>query len=55
MDIVTCAGVTSGLDLALWLVERYHGRPLADGVALEMEHTRAGTEVTSHGVRPATG
>ncbi|HEY8902335.1 MAG TPA: DJ-1/PfpI family protein [Chthoniobacterales bacterium] len=33
-DIVTCGGVTSGLDLAIWLVERFFGA----GVATEVEH-----------------
>jgi transcriptional regulator GlxA family with amidase domain len=41
-DIVTAGGVTSGLDLALWLVERWFGSPLADGVAGAMEHERRG-------------
>lgn len=39
-DIVTAGGVTSGLDLALDLVERFWGAPLADGVAREMEYPR---------------
>lgn len=39
-DLVTCGGVTSGLDLALWLVERYAGRQLADDVAERMEYDR---------------
>jgi transcriptional regulator GlxA family with amidase domain len=39
-DIVTAGGVTSGIDMALHLVERYWGAALADGVATEMEHTR---------------
>lgn len=51
--VVTCGGVTSGLDLALWLVERYHGRRLADGVAREIEHSRVGTVVTRQGARSA--
>jgi transcriptional regulator GlxA family with amidase domain len=40
-DILTAAGVTSGLDLALWLVERERGADAADAVAREIEHTRA--------------
>ena len=41
-DLVTAAGVTSGLDMALWLVERWFGAQLAEGVAREMEHERRG-------------
>lgn len=41
-DIVTAGGVTSGLDLALWIVERECGREVADNVAREMEHERTG-------------
>jgi transcriptional regulator GlxA family with amidase domain len=40
-DIVTCGGVTSGIDLALWLVERFAGREIADRVTAEIEHERA--------------
>jgi transcriptional regulator GlxA family with amidase domain len=50
-DIVTAGGVTSGLDLALWLVERYFGSPLADGVARAMEHERRGP-IWLHGRDP---
>jgi transcriptional regulator GlxA family with amidase domain len=39
-DLVTCGGVTSGLDLALWLVEREFSAELADGIAEEMEWPR---------------
>ena len=39
-DILSAAGVTSGIDLALWLVEREKGRAAADAVAAEIEHTR---------------
>jgi transcriptional regulator GlxA family with amidase domain len=38
-DIVTAAGVTSGIDLALWLVERERGTAVAEAVATEIEHT----------------
>ncbi len=41
-DLVTAGGVTSGIDLALWLVERELGREAADAVAAEMEHERRG-------------
>lgn len=39
-DLVTSGGVTSGIDLALWLVEREYGRSLADAIASEMEYPR---------------
>ncbi len=39
-DLVTSGGVTSGIDLALWLVERQFGRKLADWVAQRMEYPR---------------
>lgn len=41
-EIVTAGGVTSGLDLALWLVERFAGREVAEQVQLEMEYERRG-------------
>lgn len=41
-DLVTSGGVTSGIDMALWLVERHFGAELADTVASEMEHERRG-------------
>lgn len=36
--IATAAGLTSGLDLALRVVERYHGREVAQATAEYMEH-----------------
>jgi transcriptional regulator GlxA family with amidase domain len=41
-DLLTAGGVTSGLDLALWVVERYAGAQIAGRVAAEMEHERVG-------------
>ena len=41
-DVLTCGGVTSGLDLALWIVEREWGAGLANLIAREMEHERRG-------------
>jgi transcriptional regulator GlxA family with amidase domain len=38
--LVTSAGVTSGIDLALWLVERWFGGNLADGVGAALEYPR---------------
>jgi transcriptional regulator GlxA family with amidase domain len=40
-DIVTAGGVTSGLDLALHLVERFAGSDVADRVAAEVEYERS--------------
>jgi transcriptional regulator GlxA family with amidase domain len=40
-DILTAGGVTSGLDLALWIVERERGADVANLVAREIEHTRS--------------
>ena len=39
-DLVTAAGVTSGIDLALHLLERLVGSEAADRAAHRMEHTR---------------
>jgi transcriptional regulator GlxA family with amidase domain len=39
-DIITAGGVTSGVDLALWIVEQEKGREAAEDVAAEMEHRR---------------
>lgn len=44
-DLVTCGGVTSGFDLALWIVERECSPALAAGIARGMEYERS---------RPAT-
>jgi transcriptional regulator GlxA family with amidase domain len=39
-DLVTAGGVTSGIDLALWLVERFFGAEHADAIAGRLEHRR---------------
>jgi transcriptional regulator GlxA family with amidase domain len=39
-DIITAGGVTSGLDLALWIVEQEKGREAADAVAAELDYRR---------------
>jgi transcriptional regulator GlxA family with amidase domain len=39
-DILSAGGVTSGIDLALWIVEQEKGREAADAVATEIEHRR---------------
>lgn len=41
-DVITAGGVTSGLDLALWLVERMAGQDLANDVAGILEYERRG-------------
>jgi transcriptional regulator GlxA family with amidase domain len=41
-DLVTAGGVTSGIDLALWFIERFFGTDIANGIAVEMEYTRVG-------------
>jgi len=45
-SVVTSAGISSGLDMSLHLVERFFGTELAEEVAHRMEYTRrAGDEV----------
>lgn len=41
-DVLTAGGVTSGLDLALWLIECELGRDAADTAAALLEHERRG-------------
>ena len=41
-DVLTAGGITSGLDLALWIVEREFGAEIAADVARELEHERRG-------------
>jgi transcriptional regulator GlxA family with amidase domain len=42
-DVVTAGGVTSGLDLALWLIERFYGPQAAQKIEMQMEYERRGT------------
>ncbi|GAA1535935.1 DJ-1/PfpI family protein [Actinomadura kijaniata] len=42
-DLVTSGGVTSGLDLALWLVERFYGAETALFAEKVLEYERRGT------------
>lgn len=42
-DLITTGGVTSGLDLALWIVERFFGPQVALAVEQTMEYERRGT------------
>jgi transcriptional regulator GlxA family with amidase domain len=39
-DVITCGGVTSSLDLALHLVERFCGLAIAEQIASSMEYSR---------------
>jgi transcriptional regulator GlxA family with amidase domain len=41
-DVITSGGVTSGIDLALWLTERFASAEIAGQVAREMEYERVG-------------
>lgn len=41
-DVLSCGGVTSGIDLALWFAEREWGGKLAERIAAEIEHERRG-------------
>jgi transcriptional regulator GlxA family with amidase domain len=40
-DIITCGGVTSSLDLALWVVERFWGAETANTIARALEYSRS--------------
>ncbi len=51
-DIVTSGGITSGIDLGLWLLERYWGRTLADRIAHRLEHVRVGEVSLGPRARP---
>jgi transcriptional regulator GlxA family with amidase domain len=42
-SIVSAGGITSGLDLALWLVERFGGADLAREIETRLEYERRGT------------
>ena len=53
-DLVTAGGVTSGLDLALHLAERYFGAEAALAAERELEYERRGTVWRANGrLRPA--
>jgi transcriptional regulator GlxA family with amidase domain len=39
-DVMTAGGVTSGIDLALWIVEQEASAEIADRVAAEIEYER---------------
>lgn len=42
-DVLTAGGVTAGIDLGLWLVEREFGQDIANAVAENLEYERRGT------------
>lgn len=42
-NLVTCGGITSGLDAAVWLVERFLGAQFANQVETVLEYERRGT------------
>ncbi len=42
-DVITAGGVTSGIDLALWLVERFAGAEVAVKVERRLEYERRST------------
>ncbi len=46
-DLITSGGVTSGIDLALWLLEREVSAHMADQVAARMEYRRTRPAMTS--------
>ncbi|WP_232697740.1 DJ-1/PfpI family protein [Brevibacillus daliensis] len=41
-DVITARGVTSGVDLGLWIVERFAGSNIAAAVEYRMEYERRG-------------
>ena len=47
-EFITAGGVTSGLDLALWLVERFAGPQTAQAVEREMEYEHRGVVWRRH-------
>jgi transcriptional regulator GlxA family with amidase domain len=49
-DLVTCGGVSSGIDLALWLLEREVSFALAELVAERMEYSRVRPWKSERGV-----
>jgi transcriptional regulator GlxA family with amidase domain len=41
-DIVTAGGITSSLDLALWLIERFGSPKIAQEISMQLEYVRRG-------------
>lgn len=42
-DLISAGGITSGLDLALWVVERFFGPQMATAIEQRMEYERRGS------------
>jgi len=42
-DVITAGGITSGFDLALWIIERFADAQLAQAVETRLEYERRGT------------
>lgn len=40
--IITSGGITSGIDLALWILERYYGKNVTVSVERQLEYNRTG-------------
>jgi transcriptional regulator GlxA family with amidase domain len=53
-DLITCGGVTSGLDMALWMVERELGADVGAKVARAMECERS-TRIWQRELTPEVG
>jgi transcriptional regulator GlxA family with amidase domain len=51
-DLVSAGGVTSGLDLALYLLERHYGPQISHAVEQLFEYERRGTVWVSRGELP---
>lgn len=51
-DVVTAGGITSGLDLTLWLVERFFGSETAHILEERLEYERRGTVWRRASARP---
>lgn len=54
-DIITASGVTSGLDLAAWLTERFASPAIAQAVEDRIEYERRGTVWRKQQAAPAPG
>lgn len=47
-SVITCGGVTSGIDLSLWLVERFWNQAIANRVAAYIEYQRSDSIMTGN-------
>ncbi|MGD8189615.1 DJ-1/PfpI family protein [Brevibacillus ginsengisoli] len=48
-SIITARGVTAGVDLGLWIVERFYGPTVASAVEVRMEYERRGIVIRREG------